>query len=144
MKILVDTSVWSEALRRKKNKIDSGHSFLFQLINNDEHIILTGIILLEILSGITDNKLFNKIKNILQDFEFVEPEKEDYIYSTELRNNLKKKGISSGAIDFLIASIAIRNEFYLVSYDKDFQNISTHSDLKLINIEEYQKIKEKS
>ncbi|HPJ13477.1 MAG TPA: hypothetical protein PLE16_02260 [Spirochaetota bacterium] len=59
MKFLVDTSVWSEALRRKNTSISSSETILSKLILNEHEIVLTGIIIQEILSGFTDKKLFN-------------------------------------------------------------------------------------
>ncbi len=141
MKILVDTSVWSEALRRKDSSLKSEDTFIYQLVTNDEIVILTGIILQEILTGINSNKLFHNIQNTLRDFSFIEPGIEDYIYAAELKNKLMKKGINAGSIDFLIASIAINNELYLATYDNDFDNISKNSNLKVITQENYKNMK---
>ena len=141
MKFLVDTSVWSEALRRKKQSIKSENTFIFQLINNDETIILTGIILQEILTGIKTNKQFQNIQSILRDFNFIEPGIEDYIFAAELKNILMTKGIHAGSIDFLIASIAIKNDLFLASFDHDFDNISKYCNLNVINQEKYLEMK---
>jgi predicted nucleic acid-binding protein len=70
MKFLIDTSVWSEALRRKNKSINSSETILSRLILNESEIIIIGIILQEILSGITDIKLFNEINAILSDFPY--------------------------------------------------------------------------
>ena len=135
MKFLIDTSVWSEALRRKNNTISSSETILARLINDENEIILTGIILQEILSSITNHKLFNEIKSILSEFPYIEASKEDYIFAAELRNISKSKGITAGSFDFLIASISIQNNLTLVTTDKDFSHIAKHCDLKLYNME---------
>jgi predicted nucleic acid-binding protein len=134
MKCLIDTSVWSEALRRKKNSINSSQTVLSRLINDENEIYLSGIILQEILSGITNHKLFTEIKNVLSEFPYIETRKEDYIYAAELGNLLRTKGITAGSFDFLIASLSIRNNLTLVTSDKDFFYISQHSDLKIYEI----------
>ncbi len=131
MKFLVDTSVWSEALRRKNTSISSSETILSKLILNEHEIVLTGIIIQEILSGITDKKLFNEINLILSDFPYIETIKNDYIYAAELRNLLKSKGITAGSFDFLIASVCIRNKLTLLTFDKDFNHIEKYTDLKL-------------
>ncbi|TGM52665.1 VapC toxin family PIN domain ribonuclease, partial [Leptospira vanthielii] len=41
MNLLIDTSVWSEAFRRKNNSVNSEDTFLFQIIKNEEEIFLT-------------------------------------------------------------------------------------------------------
>jgi predicted nucleic acid-binding protein len=135
-KVLIDTSVWSEALRRKEKSINSSETIVRRIIDNNDEIVLIGIILQEILSGISNQKLFAEIKNILNDFSYLEIIKNDYIHAAELRNKCKQKGITASSIDFLIASVAIRNKLILVTYDKDFINISKHTELKILEIEQ--------
>ncbi len=134
MRFLIDTSVWSESLRRKNATIDSSETILSKLILNEYEIVIAGIILQEILSGITDKKLFTEINTILSDFPYIEANKQDYIFAAELRNNLKTKGVTAGSFDFLIASLAIRNKLTLVTLDNDFTHIAKHSDLKIFDL----------
>ncbi len=135
MKLLIDTSVWSEALRRKDKSLNSSESVIRKIIDNNDEIVVTGIILQEILSGISNPKLFAEIKKILNDFSYLETVKDDYIYAAELRNKCRQKGITAGSYDFLIASVAIRNKLILVTFDKDFINISKHTKLKILNVD---------
>jgi predicted nucleic acid-binding protein len=137
IKLLIDTSVWSEALRRKEKSLNSSETLVRRIIENNDEIVIVGIILQEILSGITNKKLFSEIRNILNDFSYVEITKEDYIYAAELRNKCKQKGITAGSFDFLIAGAAIRNELTLVTYDNDFKNISKYTELKILDETKY-------
>ena len=137
IKLLIDTSVWSEALRRKEKSINSSETLVRRIIENNDEIIIVGIILQEILSGITNEKLFLEILNILNDFSYVEITKEDYIHAAELRNKCKQRGITAGSFDFLIASVAIRNKLMLVTYDNDFKNISKYTELKILDETKY-------
>jgi len=136
-KFIIDTSVWSEALRRKKNTVNSSETVVRKIIENDDEIVLLGIILQEILTGISNKKLFTEIKDILDDFVYLDITKNDYIYASELSNKCRSKGIIAGSIDFLIAGSAIRNELQLVTFDKDFVNISKHTDLKILDINRF-------
>jgi len=136
-KFIIDTSVWSEALRRKKNTVNSSETVVRKIIENDDEIVILGIILQEILAGISNEKLFREIKDILDDFVYLDITKNDYIYASELSNKCRSKGIIAGSIDFLIASTAIRNELQLVTSDKDFLNISKHSNLKILDINRF-------
>lgn len=138
---LVDTSVWSEALRRKNVSIKSENTFLYQLIQNEENIFLAGVILQELLSGIKNEKTFIEIKDILLNFDLIESETEDYIFAASIQNKISSKGISASTVDLLLVSIAIRRDYYLLSYDKDFKYISKHTNLKLLNFESYMKMK---
>lgn len=135
MKFLVDTSVWSESLRRKKSSMDSAETILSKLILNEYEIVIVGIVLQEILSGITDKKLFAEINTILADFPYIEATKQDYVFAAELRNLLKTKGVTAGSFDFLIAGLAIRNDLTLVTLDQDFTYIAKHTDLKIFDLE---------
>jgi predicted nucleic acid-binding protein len=136
-RFIIDTSVWSEALRRKKNTVNSSETVVRKIIENNDEIVVIGIILQEILSGITNEKLFREIKDILSDFLYIEITKNDYIYASELGNKCRSKGVIAGSVDFLIASAAIRNELELVTFDKDFFNISRHTNLKILDIDRF-------
>jgi predicted nucleic acid-binding protein len=63
MKIIVDTSIWSLALRRKKKQSFSEVKILESLIDN-QRICMLGPIRQEILSGIKDSKQFLQLKDI--------------------------------------------------------------------------------
>ena len=138
-RVIIDTSVWSEALRRKKNTINSSETIIRKIIEKDIEILLLGIILQEILSGISNEKLYNEIKKILDDFVYLKTTKNDYIYASELSNKCRSNGIKAGSIDYLIASTTIQNDLYLVTYDKDFVNISKYTDLKIFDIDNFLK-----
>lgn len=136
MKILVDTSVWSLALRRKKESSSGAADLLKEYIETGEYVCLIGIILQEILSGVTSEKLFSQLEDHLSAFPMIAIEREDYVKAARLRNNCKKKGIQVGTIDALIAAVCIKNDLLLLSTDKDFQLIANNSELKLIEIED--------
>jgi len=40
IKFLIDTSVWSEALRRKEKSLDSSETLVRRIIENDDEIVL--------------------------------------------------------------------------------------------------------
>ena len=103
------------------------------LLDNNENILITGIILQKILTGIKNQKVFNEIKDSLLEFYFINPSVKDHVYAAELNNKCRKKGLSFGDIDFLIASIAINNNLQLVSADNDFIHIAKYSNLKIFD-----------
>lgn len=138
---LLDTSVWSEALRRKNTSLKSEKTFLYHLIQNEENIFITGVIIQELLSGIKNEKMFMELKEILLNFEIIEPDVEDYIQAASLQNKISAKGIQASTVDLLLVSIAIRRNYYLLSFDKDFNYISKHTDLRLLSFESYLKMK---
>ncbi|MBM9501233.1 PIN domain-containing protein [Leptospira sp. 201903071] len=143
MKLLVDTSVWSEALRRKGRTLKSAETFLYQIIQNEDDIFVTGIILQEILTGIKEPKIFTEIEEQFRYFNFISPSEKDHIEAAKLRNSLSKKGITLATIDALIAQIAITHNLILATYDTDFLRISGITKLKTLNFEDSKKSKRK-
>ena len=134
MKILVDTSIWSLAFRRK-NELDDGKDGLalreLKELINETRVILIGPIRQEILSGISDAVQFNKLKNKLKVFKDFPIHSADYELAAEFYNTSRKKGVQGSHIYFLICAFARRNEFTIFTSDNDFQNYSKILDLKL-------------
>ncbi|MBK9498700.1 MAG: PIN domain-containing protein [Leptospiraceae bacterium] len=133
MSCLLDTSVWSEALRRKNTSLKSENT-LYHLIQNEENIFITESLYRNYL-GIKNEKMFMELKEILLNFEIIEPDVEDYIQAASLQNKISAKGIQASTVDLLLVSIAIRRNYYLLSFDKDFNYISKHTDLRLLSFE---------
>ena len=133
MKVVVDTSIWSLALRRSKETQNPEAQILYNLIQQEEHIFLIGIIIQELLQGVKIVRNFKKLKNDLDAFPLIETKREHYIKAAELKNHLIGKGIQSSTIDVLIASVCIANDCLLFTSDKDFTHIAKHSKLKLLN-----------
>ena len=130
MKVLVDTCIWSLALRRRT---DSSSDIVMELENliKDSRAHLIGPIRQEILSGIRSGKQFNTLKNYLKSFPDVTIITEDYEKAADFYNMCRSKGIQGSNTDFLIVSIAERNNFSLFSIDKDFQLFSRHIPIHL-------------
>ena len=131
MRILVDTSVWSFALRRQPGVVNPESIALKRLIEDGQDIYLLGIILQEMLQGIKNPRDFHALKEHFETFPLIELIRDDYIKAAELKNHLMKKGKQAGTIDILIASAAISYDCYLFTNDKDFEHIAKHSRLKL-------------
>ncbi|MHB8483680.1 MAG: type II toxin-antitoxin system VapC family toxin [Nitrospiria bacterium] len=132
MNIIVDTSVWSLAFRRKSSQTTPPVEKLTDLIQNEENIFLLGVIVQELLQGIKFPKDFSRLLEQLFHFPLIEPHRKDYIEAARLRNHCSSKGVQAGTVDFLIASICIRYECSLLTTDHDFNSIAGCSTLKLL------------
>lgn len=132
MKYVVDTSVWSQALRKKGHRKTEEVRKLSVLLKEGERVFVPGIILQEILQGIRNPEQFIRIKESLGCFPSLETSREDHMFAAEIFNICRAKGIQASTIDFLITSIAIRNDCILLSADKDFVHISKHCELRLL------------
>jgi len=91
MKVLVDTCIWSSALRRKNPDLE-----LVEKLNdliNDGRVSIIGPIRQEILSGISSTKQFNKLKKIFSSFEDIPLRTEHFEKAAEFCNICRKQGI---------------------------------------------------
>ena len=133
MSIIVDTSVWIDSFNPKIKTPEKEE--LVKLIQNDNPIYLCPVIYQEILQGIREDKTFERIKFILQQYRMINI---DLIYITnhaiDLYRHLRKKGKTiRKSIDCLIASYAIITDMYLLHNDSDFTQIASESKLKIFN-----------
>jgi predicted nucleic acid-binding protein len=131
MNIIVDTSVWIDSFNPKTKTLEK--SVLIQLIQNDNPVYLCPVIYQEILQGIREDKTFEHVKFILQQYRMIDL---DLMHVTnhaiDLYRRLRKKGITiRKSMDCLIASYAILTDMYLLHNDSDFTHIASESKLKI-------------
>jgi len=119
VKVLVDTSVWSAVFRRNIITLKDVEKKLTSLILNNDALII-GPIRQEILSGYSDKKKFETLRDKLEAFPNLSIDDEDYIVAAEFSNECRKRGIQGGHIDFLICSVAFKNQIPIYAIDKDF------------------------
>lgn len=121
MKVIVDTSVWSLALRRNEPDENAYIIELKELIK-EVRAQLIGPIRQELLNGIKSKKQFNLLKNHLRVFEGPEIQTVDYELASEYFNTARKSGIQGSNTDFLICAVSKRNKMPILTSDKDFTN----------------------
>lgn len=125
MKVIVDTSVWSLALRRDKQESNTTvHEFRHMI--QDHRVQMIGPIRQEILSGIRGESQFKKLQKHLESFPDLPTISEDYVTAAKYFNRCRSKGIQGSNTDFLICAMASRNKFSIFTTDKDFELFSKH------------------
>lgn len=130
MKVLVDTSVWSYALRSRNESFCTEIAHLAALIQ-DQRALLIGPIRQEILSGYSDLRKFSILREKLSYFENTPIQDSDYELAAEFSNRCRKKGIQGSHIDFLICAVAHNLDVPIFTTDKDFTNYQTVVPIKL-------------
>ena len=125
MKVIVDTSVWSLALRRD-NQESNATVDEFRRMIQDHRVQLIGPIRQEILSGIRSESQFKKLQKHLESFPDLPAITEDYVTAAEYFNRCRSKEIQGSNTDFLICAMANRNKFSIFTTDKDFELFSKH------------------
>jgi predicted nucleic acid-binding protein len=130
MKILVDTSVWSLALRR--NLPDDGPEVaeLIELIR-EVRVQMIGPVRQELLSGVKNRSQFQKLRNHLRAFPDLELTTRDYETAAEFYNLCRGKGIQGSNTDFLICAIAARHNIPILTTDGDFTLFQPHLPITL-------------
>ena len=129
MSYLVDTSVWSLALRRDVPDATREVAELKRALEAGDEILVTGLVLQELLQGFNRPKAYSQIIEYFSVLPFIIPEREDYINAADLRNLCGKKGIQAGTIDALLASLCIERDLKILTTDKDFSQIARVSSL---------------
>lgn len=130
MKIIVDTSVWSSALRRGDKHLDPYVDELCGLIH-DHRVQMIGPIRQEILSGIRSKSQFDNLKIHLDSFPDLPITTKDYVEAARLYNLCRSKGVQGSNTDFLICAVSVRSEMPIYTTDKDFQLFAKHIPIRL-------------
>jgi len=126
MSVIVDTSVWSLALRRRTPPDSSATVMqLRDLITNDQ-VAFLGAIRQEILSGVRSSEQFTRLRDYLRVFTDIELVPQDYELAAEFFNTCRSNGIQGSNTDFLICAAAHRRSYSILTTDNDFQSFQTH------------------
>ncbi len=131
--ILVDTSVWVDFLRGV-NSIQ--RRTLHRLIEDEEDISITEIILAEVLQGIKEDKDFKRVKDYLLEFPIYRPNGiETYLKAAGIYRDCRKRGRTvRKTVDCIIAAICMENDLTLLHKDSDFNHIEACTVLKCYKI----------
>jgi len=130
VKILVDTCIWSLALRRNHNRPDPAVDELQELVN-EYRVQMIGPIRQEILSGIKSDAQFEKLREILRAFPDFRLTSDDYECAARLFNLCRGKGLQGSNTDFLICAVAVRHGLPIFTKDNDFKLYQKHIKLEI-------------
>ena len=124
MNVLVDTCVWSSALRRRRGEPPREAIELAGLVK-DGRALLLGIVRQELLSGVRTPGQFEKLRLTLRAFPDIAVETEDHETAAAFFNRCRARGIQGSAIDYLLCAVARRREISLFTTDADFERYAT-------------------
>ena len=121
MNVLVDTSVWSLALRRAKRVDGRTTQELAELIQ-EGRVVLLGPVRQELLSGIRGKTQFELLRDHLRSFPDLELTPSDYEEAASAFNRCRERGIQGSNTDFLICAAALRRDLAIYTTDGDFRH----------------------
>ena len=135
MNVLIDTSIWSLVLRKSKasKQTDAVQKVVTDLIQ-EFRVQLIGPIRQEILSGISNQPQFLKLRETLRSFEDLSLNSSDYERAAEMFNLCRHKGIQGSHIDFVICAAAERYHLSIFTLDGDFQHYAKHLPIRLFSV----------
>ncbi len=119
MKVLVDTSVWSLALRRERPADDGLVRELIELID-EQRVVMIGPVRQELLSGIRGEAHFNKLRDHLRAFPDLPLTSADFESAAGYFNLCRTKGMQGSNTDFLLCAVAVNHGLTLLTADLDF------------------------
>jgi len=131
MTLLVDTSVWSLALRRDAEATEPEVQELKEALFGAEVVVTTGLVLQELLQGFSGAKAQTRIIERFDALPLLQPDRDDHIGAAALRNSCRQSGVQLGTIDALLAQLAIRHDLTLLTTDKDFTHAAKHCPLRV-------------
>jgi predicted nucleic acid-binding protein len=119
MNVIVDTSVWSLALRRRRAVASAEVAELAALIE-EGRVALMGPVRQELLSGVSQASHYAVLRDHLRSFPDIALGAEDYEEAATFFNQCRAKGIQGSNTDFLICAVAARRELPILTTDADF------------------------
>ena len=119
MKVLVDTCIWSLALRRSVSAPSLHLEELKELIR-EARVQLVGPVRQEILSGVKSERQFKKLKESLAAFPDLPLNTRDFEQAAHYFNLARRKGIQGSNTDFLLCAVAAARNLAIYTLDQDF------------------------
>lgn len=121
MKVLVDSCVWSLALRRRsRTQLSSEETLICDSLDEailDGRVAIIGPVRQEVLSGIKDLAQFAKLRSALGAFRDEPLTTFHFEEAARLFNLCRARGVECGATDILICMIAAEKSWSILTND---------------------------
>ncbi len=134
MSVVVDTSIWALALRRKKSDLNSKEQHLTQVLSEliqGNRAQLLGSVRQELLSGLRERAEFERLRDYLRAFPDSGLLADDYEEAAQMNNKCRARGVIGSAVDFLICAAAHRRKWTIFTTDGDFEHYAKILPIKL-------------
>ncbi|MBI2421445.1 MAG: PIN domain-containing protein [Candidatus Hydrogenedentes bacterium] len=130
MRVLVDTCVWSLALRRLNGPNPPEVRALTTLVESKQAFMI-GPVRQELLSGVKVESQFRFLSRRLEAFPDISIASSEYVLAAEFYNRCSSSGIQGSHVDFLICAVACSKRLEIMTVDKDFRRFSKVLPIKL-------------
>jgi predicted nucleic acid-binding protein len=134
MNVLVDTSVWSLALRRKNENLSANERLVVRELSElirEGRARLIGLVRQELLSGIKTTEQHEKLRLYLRSFPDEVIDTSDYEEAARAGNRCRAKGIVVSIVDILLCAVTIKRGCAIFTTDPDFSHYAKVLPLRL-------------
>lgn len=132
MRVLIDTTVWSCALRRNTTSpTEKAAAEECAHLVESGWVVMIGPIRQEVLSGIRNPNLCASIRDILRDYVDLPLRAEHHERAAEFYNKVRSKGIQGSHGDFIICAAAAEYDCQIMTLDQDFARYAEHLPISL-------------
>lgn len=121
--ILIDTSIWSLALRRRRGDLNAAerrHVQEWQRLVREGLVTLIGPIRQELLSGVRGDEAWERLRHALRPFPDLPLATADYERAAHFFNRCRARGVAGSSVDLLICSASARHDAPIYTTDADF------------------------
>ena len=131
--VLVDTTVWIDLFAGNDTPQVVA---LERLLAAGEDICTCGVVLTEVLQGIRQDAAYRRTRSQFAHFRFLPMSQDTFVHAAELYRSLRRRGVTiRKPLDCMIAAVAIEHGVPLLHRDRDFDPISRHCGLLVIDPE---------
>ena len=123
MRVLVDTPIWSLALRRRRVGGPAERALFAEwrrLVSEDE-ALLPAPVRYEILSGLAHETAFDRVRRFLRPMLEIPFDSADFEEAARCRNRCAAAGLAAAPIDMFLCALSLRHGAPIFTTDRDFE-----------------------
>jgi predicted nucleic acid-binding protein len=131
---VVDTSLWSLAIRRRPGALTARERALvlhWTDLVRDGRVALIGAVRQEVLTGIREEEQFDRLRYYLRGFDDEQVTADDFEEAARFHNVCRTAGVAGSAVDFLICAVAAGRGLPVFTTDPDFAQYARHVPVRL-------------
>jgi len=133
--ILVDTPVWSLALRRKAEDLSPAEGRTIRMLRqivDEGRAELLGPVRQELLSGLREESQFRRLRDYLRAFPDAPVGTQDYEEAARASNQCRKARIATSPVDMLLCAVALDHDWEILTTDRDFSRYQSALKIRLV------------
>lgn len=127
--VLIDTSVWSLAFRRRRqDQLSPDERATIRVVHRlaiTGEAKIIGPIRQELLTGIREQSHFERLRDELRSFPDEPLSEFDFEMAAEFSNRCMRKGVAGSAEDLLICAVSAERAWSILTLDRDFARYAT-------------------